>query len=89
MDQVKFFKGCLSQVLLGPFLNTLSHMIKKFEWFTSLNSNIHRYNHLTKATELSHEMNLQNIKYLLRSNCHYIFLQPMQLAIHNHKFGKT
>ena len=26
MDQVKFFKGCLSQVLLGPFLNTLTHV---------------------------------------------------------------
>ena len=25
MDQVKFFKGCLPQILLGPFLNTLSH----------------------------------------------------------------
>ena len=23
----KFFKGCLPQVLLGPFLNTLSHLI--------------------------------------------------------------
>ena len=23
----KFFKGCLSQILLGPFLNTLSHFI--------------------------------------------------------------
>ena len=22
MDQVKFFKGCLLQILLGPFLNT-------------------------------------------------------------------
>ena len=22
-DQVKFFKGCLPQILLGPFLNTL------------------------------------------------------------------
>ena len=22
MDQVKFFKGCLPQILLGPFLNT-------------------------------------------------------------------
>ena len=27
MDQVKFFKGCLPQVLLGPFLNTLSHLL--------------------------------------------------------------
>ena len=27
---VKFFKGCLPQLLLGPFLNTLSHL------FTSL-----------------------------------------------------
>ena len=26
MDQVKSFKGCLPQILLGPFLNTLSHM---------------------------------------------------------------
>ena len=26
MEQVKFFKGCLPQVLLGPFLNTLPHM---------------------------------------------------------------
>ena len=23
----KFLKGCLPQILLGPFLNTLSHMI--------------------------------------------------------------
>ena len=23
MDQVKFFKGCLPQILLDPFLNTL------------------------------------------------------------------
>ena len=22
----KFFKGCLPQILLGPFLNTLSHL---------------------------------------------------------------
>ena len=22
----KFFKGCLPQILLGPFLNTLSHI---------------------------------------------------------------
>ena len=26
MDQVKFFKCCLSQSSFGPFLNTLSHM---------------------------------------------------------------
>ena len=26
MDQVKFFKGCPPQILLGPFLNTLSHI---------------------------------------------------------------
>ena len=24
MDQVKFFKGCLPQIFLGPFLNTLT-----------------------------------------------------------------
>ena len=29
MDQVKFFKGCLQQILFGPFLNTLSHILKK------------------------------------------------------------
>ena len=26
MDQVRFFKGCLPQIFLGPFLNTLSQM---------------------------------------------------------------
>ena len=26
MDQVKFFKGCLPQVSLGPFWNTWTHM---------------------------------------------------------------
>ena len=26
MDQVKFFKCCLPQISLGPFLNTLSHV---------------------------------------------------------------
>ena len=27
MDQVKFFKGRLPQILLGSFLNTLSHIV--------------------------------------------------------------
>ena len=26
MDQLKSFKGCLPQILLGPFLNTLSYL---------------------------------------------------------------
>ena len=26
MDQVKFFKGCLPQILLDPYLNTLSQI---------------------------------------------------------------
>ena len=30
MDQVKFFKGCLPQILLGLFLNTLSHLTKYY-----------------------------------------------------------
>ena len=25
-----FLKGCLSQILLGPFLNTLSHILTHF-----------------------------------------------------------
>ena len=25
-DKVKFLKGCLPQILLGPFLNTLAHL---------------------------------------------------------------
>ena len=28
MDQVKFFKSCLPQILLGSFLNTLSYLFK-------------------------------------------------------------
>ena len=31
MDQVQIFKGCLPQVLLGPFLNTLSCIYVKVE----------------------------------------------------------
>ena len=27
IDQVKFFKGCLPQILLGPFLKTLSQLV--------------------------------------------------------------
>ena len=27
MDQVNFFKGCLPQILLGTFFNTLSQII--------------------------------------------------------------
>ena len=30
MEQVKFFKGCLLQILFGPFLNTLSHIVNRF-----------------------------------------------------------
>ena len=32
MDQVEFFKGCLSQILLDPFLNTLSRVPYQF-WY--------------------------------------------------------
>ena len=27
IDQVNFFNGCLSQILIGPFLNSLTHML--------------------------------------------------------------
>ena len=30
VDQVKFFKGCLPQILLGPFLNNLTHLLLMF-----------------------------------------------------------
>ena len=33
MDQVKFVKGCLSQILLDPFLNTLSHMALRWLFY--------------------------------------------------------
>ena len=35
MDQVKVFKGCLPQILLGPFLNTVTQLILQFQ-------NLHR-----------------------------------------------
>ena len=31
--QFKFFKSCLPQVLLGPFLNTLTHMFGTVEFW--------------------------------------------------------
>ena len=36
MDQVKFFKGCLPQILLSPFLNTLTQMSLKSAYETLL-----------------------------------------------------
>ena len=36
MDQV-IFKGCIPQILLGPFLNTLSHVVDLYRaWATDL-----------------------------------------------------
>ena len=32
IDQVKFFKGCLPQILLDPFLNTLTQLILTERW---------------------------------------------------------
>ena len=31
IDQVKFFKGCLPQMLLGPFLDILFHLLHNSE----------------------------------------------------------
>ena len=40
MGQVKFFKGCLPQILLGSFLNTLSHIqLERFEHFAAHDHN--------------------------------------------------
>ena len=32
MDQVKIFKGYLPQILLGPLLNTLTHIFNASLW---------------------------------------------------------
>ena len=49
MDQVTFFKGCLPQILLGPFLNTLSHLLLEGTlriscicWTFEFRSQVHR-----------------------------------------------
>ena len=45
----KFFKGCLPQILLGPFLNTWTHLLLftlKFIQNFSLTSAHHRTNEL-------------------------------------------
>ena len=34
MDRVKLFKGCLPQISLGPFLNTLCHLNLKNNYFS-------------------------------------------------------
>ena len=43
MDEVKFFKGCLSQILRGPFLNTLPHIIFHTGHFLDNNNFIDRF----------------------------------------------
>ena len=41
---LQIFKGCLPQILLGPFLNNLSHMSSTSEYFSPANCTI--YNNL-------------------------------------------
>ena len=50
MDQVKFFKGCLRQILLGSFLDTLSHIIQ----ISSEVSQISKIERLTKKVNSFH-----------------------------------
>ena len=54
LDQVNFFKGCLPQILLSPFLNTLSQMFFMFRkrtfkqcWLIPI---LHQYKQTTKGT---------------------------------------
>ena len=46
----KFFKGCLAQILFGPFLNNLTHMIVKRVsiFLTSLNAIAELWRYHTK-----------------------------------------
>ena len=49
---VKFFKGCLPQVLLGSFLNTLSHIFvyeRVYMWITFVS--LHKWK--ARATKMS------------------------------------
>ena len=43
MDQQKFFKSCLPQILLGPFLNTLPHLIVQNTIFPLQHSRKHLF----------------------------------------------
>ena len=39
-DHFKFFKCCVPQILLGPFLNTLTHFLKGKFWAKVLKAKI-------------------------------------------------
>ena len=40
MEQVKFFKGCIPQTLLDPFLNTLPHIKQEMQVQVKINATI-------------------------------------------------
>ena len=78
---IEIFKGCLPQILLCPFLNTLSHMI--FQWTSGaedLTQIINELIHVTKNSSsfsinllFASQPNLVNessVHYLLHSNCY-------------------
>ena len=49
----KSFKGCLPQILLGPFLNTLTHIISYSKTFKScLNSEV--YSEPSQTSKMVH-----------------------------------
>ena len=52
MDQVKFFKGCHPQILLGLFLNTLTQMIR-YNLFSSTWNNWSPIKYLSPVSNIS------------------------------------
>ena len=53
MDQVKFFKGCPPQISLGPFLNTLSHLMRTFFVFKVFVAHFMYFLHEIRIEKLS------------------------------------
>ena len=76
MDQRKVFKGCLPQIFLGPFLNTLSHTCVPYFWEVARRCSKNEFSkHIQKLPKDSVSYFVEKIMSFFKSKCSLKHLQ--------------
>ena len=76
MDQIKVFKGFLPQILLGPFLNTLSHLSVPYFWEVTRRCTKNKFSkHIQKLPKDSVIYFVEKIPAFFKSKCSLKHLQ--------------
>ena len=67
----KFFKGCLPQILLGPFLNTLSHIFYNIYFLSTEERIIENLGGTLRLKEIFQKKHhIERVKDLILPNIH-------------------